>query len=72
MMPLEFIISGLTLLGLIGCGIVIYRREKLEWNKGECPKCGGRLIKTHGDSRGYICESCGKYRIWFSIFNPEK
>ena len=72
MLIFEIIIYALVLLGFIGCGVLVYRKEKRDWNKGVCPKCGGKLKQIGGDSMGYMCENCRKYWIWFSLFKPSE
>lgn len=72
MLVFEIIIYCLLILGFIGCGILVYQWEKKAWNKGICPKCGGKLKQIGGDSMGYMCESCREYWVWFSLFRPKE
>jgi hypothetical protein len=72
MIMFEIIMYALVLLGFIGCGVLVYRKEKRDWNKGVCPKCGGKLKQIGNDNMGYMCESCREYWVWFSLFRPKE
>lgn len=58
-----------------GFGLLCYaiKSEKKDWNKGFCPKCGGRWRcygTTFGGDRGYDCTECDN-GIWIS-YNVDK
>ena len=72
MIMFEIIIYCIVILGFIGGGVLVYRKEKKDWNGGRCPKCGAKLSRIGGDTKGYMCESCREYWIWFTIFEPEE
>ena len=67
----EIIIYCLLILGFIGSGILVYQLEKKAWNKGICPKCGGKLKQIGNDNMSYMCKNC-EYWIWFSLFRPKE
>ena len=72
MIAFEVIVYALILLGFIGCGVLVYRKEKKDWNGGVCPKCGRKLTKIEGDARGYMCESCRDHWVWLVFFKPKE
>ena len=72
MLVFEIIIYALILLSFVGCGVLVYRKEKRDRNNGVCPKCGSRLSKIGGDNKGYMCESCREHWVWFTIFKPKE
>lgn len=72
MIMFEVIIYCIIILGFICCVIWAYQKEKKDWNGGRCPKCGAKLTKILNDNKGYMCESCRDYWVWFTIFEPKE
>ena len=65
---MEWIILWSILAFTITGALIVRGLEKKKWNKGICPKCGGRWIYFDscfcGD-RGYHCSGCGDH-LWVS------
>jgi hypothetical protein len=62
------------ILVIIGIYWAIYL-EKKDWNKGLCPKCGGRWRcygTTFGGDRFYNCSECNNPGPWISYHNVDK
>ena len=65
---MKWIIIAVIVTIAIAGALLVRRAEKKSWNKGVCPKCGGKWICFDycfcGD-RGYYCNKCGNH-IWIS------
>lgn len=65
-----YLIIGIIFLALIVMMVLLgIAIEYIQYNKGICPSCGGKLRLFANDVsgiRGYTCDQCQKYTVWIS------
>lgn len=73
-MSIESYIYIISIIAIIAAFVWFYHKDKVKWNGGKCPECGGWLTfkgLVGCGSRDYRCDKCGHRTTVFFLVDDD-